>query len=134
MPVPAEFTTGQVRVKIEIENGGGGAVYIDDFAISNVRPNQIALRMLQDLGLAVYPNPIDAQSVLAFQAEKEGAYMLQFINSNGQVVATPMVEVTGAGLHQIPMSSLTKGLAKGIYLVRLSQDGSQSLPVKIIVP
>lgn len=134
MPVPAEFTTGQVRVKIEIENGGGGAVYIDDFAISNVRPNQIALRMLQDLGLAVYPNPIDAQSVLAFQAEKEGAYMLQFINSNGQLVATPIVEVTGAGLHQIPMSSLTKGLTKGIYLVRLSQDGSQSLPVKIIVP
>lgn len=75
--------------------------------------------------LSVYPNPVtDAQFTLSLGGVPAGTYVMQLVNSTGQVVSEErIVHNEAAALHRI---SLNHRVSRGLYkLVVRSEDGKK---------
>ncbi len=70
-------------------------------------------------GISIYPNPITAQSVLAFDLDRIAMVKVEVLNVLGQSLRTICNEELAAGAHVMP---LQMDLPAGIYLLRISND------------
>ena len=70
-------------------------------------------------GISIYPNPITAQSVLAFDLDRVAMVKVELLNVLGQSLRTICNEELAAGEHVMPLHI---DLPAGIYLLRISND------------
>jgi hypothetical protein len=82
--------------------------------------------------LEAYPNPFTASTSVRFRASQDGALRVIVYNVLGQPVATLYDEAAQAG--QVVERTLGgSGLAAGLYTIRLTGDGGQSLVQKVML-
>lgn len=77
---------------------------------------------------SAFPNPASADFTVSFALASSEPAMLSLIDITGRTVLSRTLTL-GAGRHILPLSG-TRGLAAGVYLVRLSQ-GDSSLTQRI---
>lgn len=83
-------------------------------------------------GLSVYPNPSAGDKLtLTFTLEDTSPVSIEFLSLSGQRVKYLENVAKMNGLHQVEMAD--PGLAKGMYLVRLIQNGKTLESTKITI-
>jgi len=116
-----------VRFKFENTSDNGNNVYIDDIRISGPvgidEPGSVALNF------EIYPNPSHGESVIHFDLQKESDTMLRLLDMTGRDVNTVINARMSAGMHSFNPGS---GLAKGVYLVELTVDGTRTVKKLIL--
>ena len=75
-------------------------------------------------GISIYPNPNNGTFVLEYEGEQSGSGFMQVVNSMGQTIYESNVEVSD-GLFSKEVK-LGDNISKGIYIVRLSINGSSN--------
>jgi hypothetical protein len=68
----------------------------------------------------VYPNPADAMVTIAFTLAKESSYSLKLIDMLGRIVQS---ETDNAVIGENTYIMNVEGIAKGIYIILLQQEG-----------
>lgn len=73
-----------------------------------------------------YPNPFNASTVIPFELNRTGEVRISVVDMLGRNVAVVQEGVLQAGLHRASWQPAA-GLASGTYLVRLEQQGRQTV-------
>ncbi|MFH0765773.1 MAG: carboxypeptidase regulatory-like domain-containing protein [Calditrichota bacterium] len=73
----------------------------------------------------VYPNPFNSTATVEFGLDQETEVQVDLYDLSGRMVETLLSGRLSAGTHRAAISA--EGLASGLYLVRLSTEGRQSL-------
>lgn len=84
---------------------------------------------LEKVSMLVYPNPANEVVNIQFIAQKEGEYRISLIDVVGKEVLTQVSELS-EGENTLTMK--TDKLAKGLYLIRISND-SQTEIAKLMI-
>ncbi len=74
--------------------------------------------------LSIYPNPVAGMLNINRANAGNGAYQLQVINNNGQVVSTSNTTVSNGTLDY---SLNTSALSGGLYMLRIMYNGEQQI-------
>ncbi|RZL97401.1 MAG: DUF1939 domain-containing protein, partial [Pedobacter sp.] len=69
-------------------------------------------------GLNVFPDPVNSSSVVKFTMETNGKAQIELFDMNGRQVQLLASKEFQPGNHVLPLQ--VKGLAKGVYLLRLT--------------
>lgn len=85
---------------------------------------------LQEKALGAYPNPFINATTLRYTLDEATHVTLVVYDVSGRKVATLVDARQSAGLHRVPFEA--KGLASGVYLVRL-KTGAKTQVEKIVV-
>jgi glycosidase len=100
----AQFTTASVATGTNI--------------ITNIR---------NGLGLKVSPNPAQDEARVDFILPGNGSFSLVLLNAQGQKIHTLLTNnLQTRGRYQVSISRYIRGLARGIYFIRLEQDGNEN--------
>ncbi len=78
-----------------------------------------------------YPNPFNPSTSISFSLQQPGHTQLVVYNLTGQRVATLYDGQLSAGLHSARFDAA--GLASGVYLYQLSQDGQPALTRRMML-
>ena len=80
-----------------------------------------------DANLSVFPNPTTDNVRITYTLVKQGSVSIKLFNLNGELVADLLNETQqGVGLQKADVS-LPSGIAKGLYMVKLSINGGQTI-------
>ena len=75
----------------------------------------------------VYPNPFNASTTIPFTLDRAGKVKIDIFDITGRSVGVQYIEplhgMYSAGTHEVVWNA--KGIASGVYLMRLSVDGGQ---------
>lgn len=126
-PDMSVFTTQQT-VKVKATNSCGSSPY-KTFKIywGSCKTDGTIEQIVEEVPnepLSVFPNPAINEVNVAFTMEEDGKYTIDFVNAIGQVVASQNDWGT-AGENMISTDVLN--FAKGIYFVRVSQNGESKV-------
>lgn len=110
-------------------SNGGNNVYLDDINISGTTAgiDDVA----GNIDFNIYPNPVDANSVIAFSLMQKQSVDIRIMDVLGREVATVFSGSLNAGEHKYTVDENAQ-LSSGIYFVKVSVDG-QSFSKKMIV-
>lgn len=123
--------TGQpnVRFKFVFDSDGGNNIYIDDINITGVTGIDAPDAGIQQF--AVYPNPLQDNSVVTFSLDDAQKVTLQLFDMSGRLVMDMYNGELGAGQHQFPIQTAEK-LTSGMYFVRLTTAEGRMVTQKLI--
>ena len=83
--------------------------------------------LAEDISIeSMYPNPVTAQSTIAYELRDEGRVEITVYDKLGNKVATLVKGVQGAGMHHARWSGLSadgNAVPNGQYYIRLSMNG-----------
>ena len=86
------------------------------------------------LDLNVYPNPVNASSVIDFNLVETADVKVDLVDLYGREVAAIVDEKNAFGPHKVDLYDRTNGLAPGVYFVRVNlNNGMHILTEKIIL-
>jgi hypothetical protein len=78
----------------------------------------------QNPGIQVYPNPVVDKVNILFDESQSGNFILQLINTTGQVVQQSQTVLSGGRSVNLP---LTVRPARGVYFLRAREINSSKL-------
>lgn len=110
-------------------SNGGNNVYLDDINISGTTTGIDDIANTMDFN--IYPNPIDANSVIAFSLMQKQNVDIRVMDVLGRQVGTVFSGSLNAGEHSYAVGENTN-LSSGIYFVNVTVDG-KSFSKKMIV-
>jgi hypothetical protein len=102
---------GKLYFRVEETDGNGAASYSE---ILVVDPNN---NSANDISYQTYPNPATNSLLFQFNSNQTGRFLLQLVNTAGQIVQQTAITLTGT--NQIRMN-LSPQPAKGLYFLRTS--------------
>ena len=108
-------------------------VTIDSLRVfSAFMPTDLEPDIGKNFGMKVYPNPIDAESVVAINARNRSGISLSVIDQNGRQLAAREWTVE-AGINQLPVAELiSETPATGVYYL-VAEDGEMKMQKRMIV-
>jgi hypothetical protein len=80
---------------------------------------------------SAYPNPFNQTTMISYQLKVAGDVILSVYDIMGQEVETLIDDYQSSGNHEITYNA--KDLVSGVYFVRLTVDGGQSMAQKIVL-
>ena len=80
----------------------------------------------------VYPNPLQASSVLSIDMPQRGNVQVDLINSQGQKLSVFFSGNLNQGKHNLPLSDKIRNLPTGVYLLRI-QSIDKMIQVKLVI-
>ena len=91
----------------------------------------VARTAVSELPTAVYANPVEARSALAYELPEAGKVTIVLLDSQGATIETLLSGPQEAGRHEVSLAAVSR-LPVGIYYVRIraGQHGSTSRVVK----
>jgi PKD repeat protein len=107
-------------------SGNADDVYIDEIEFRGLTAGKSGAGLLADSGPALpdrvslsqnYPNPFNPMTTIEFSLPRETHALLRVYDVRGQVVATLVDQVYGAGMHSVNWDA--RDAASGIYFYRL---------------
>ncbi len=113
-----------VRVRIEIEDGGGNDMYLDDINISQFFTS--VPNLSKNIDFSISPNPVDngVLSIQLLSLELNSPIEIDLIDINGRKVATVFKGNTDSKEINKSLNLNELNLNKGIYLIKVkSSDG-----------
>lgn len=118
-----------VRFKFVLDSDGGNNIYIDDINITGVTGIDAPDAGIQQF--AVYPNPLQDNSVVTFSLDDAQQVSLQLFDMSGRIVMNMYTGELSAGEHQFPVQTAEK-LSSGMYFVRLTTAEGRMVTQKLI--
>lgn len=85
----------------------------------------IAAYKNKDFNLVVFPNPANDKLNISYTLQEKGLVSVKLYNLNGDLVADLLNETQEIGM-QSTTANLPAGLAKGLYMIKLSINGEVS--------
>ncbi len=84
--------------------------------------------------LNVYPNPVKSGIVnIAIHNVDKGIYSMVLFSNDGKQIAQKQLNITTDNATLNETLALPKGIAKGVYQLRLSKEESESKIIKVVV-
>ena len=106
---------------------GHGTVYVYADTTTNSVSREPGTTTATFTLLPNYPNPFNAQTTLPFTLDRAGKVEIDIFDITGRSVGaflqTPLHGWYSAGTHEFVWNA--EGMSSGVYLLRLSVDGSQ---------
>ncbi len=108
--------------------------------LSNVKCSQVKVggvvtgirNSSQDLGLSIYPNPMDDAGVIAYTLTQNADVQIKIFDMQGRVVKSYFNGVQGAGSHVHAIETSEFKASAGLYIVNLVINGkSYNRPISI---
>ena len=129
--INSTYVTANTRFKFEYTAGAAGNdIYIDDVNISGVQG--VDNSTLDENNVALYPNPANQSSTLAYHLNAKANTKIELID----VLGKKIMEVNNAnqteGDYTIQISKQDLGLYNGIYFVKVSVDNN-TITKKLII-
>lgn len=132
------LTKPNFRVKFLVTSGNGNSIFIDDINLNGTLTNTESLTLSQANNLAVYPNPINDESVLVFDIAQSSLVNISLSNILGQKLAehnenyiSGMYDLSLMEILNINLPAGRQGLQKGVYFLTVTING-KSETLKII--
>lgn len=97
----------------------GTVTHHDLITVTRTMKNQINL----------FPNPVNDELTVDFNAEMDGTYILSFVGVSGNVVEHPVTLNKGYNRLLLPTSEL----AKGFYLLKVADENGNTLSTNKVV-
>ncbi|HNS43192.1 MAG TPA: T9SS type A sorting domain-containing protein, partial [Taishania sp.] len=97
----------------------GTVTHHDLITVTRTMKNQINL----------FPNPVNDELTVDFNAEMDGTYILSFVGVSGNVVEHPVTLNKGYNRLHLPTSEL----AKGFYLLKVADENGNTLSTNKVV-
>lgn len=113
----AFYSKPNVRIKFEFTSGGGNNLFLDDINIAG--PLGIDDATKEDIGLSLYPNPVNDMVNIHFLLDKKYEVGIKIADISGRVVYVQSAKEYAAGEVTIPVS-LTDNISSGLYLVEVT--------------
>ncbi|MDX1652884.1 MAG: M43 family zinc metalloprotease [Brumimicrobium sp.] len=131
--VTSSYWTDNFRVRFEFEADGGNNFFLDDINIYSGSSANDPLSVYEEgaelTGFEVYPNPATDEANVVFHVKSLQAAKVEVLNAMGQVVnVMNIMAETGRNLVMLD----TEGIQSGIYLVRVTTNGSQQVKRLVI--
>jgi hypothetical protein len=116
-------TTYNFRVYANCNAQAGGNVSsIATFSTSS--RNSTITNIKKGFGLKLTPNPIQSSGVLDYIVPGNGTVGITVIEANGKVVRNLFNANQNSGQYSLNISNQLNSLAKGIYIIKLTQNGN----------
>ena len=74
-------------------------------------------------GLKITPNPVRGSALLDYIVPGNGPVNISLVNAGGQLIQRLFTGVRNAGQHQLQLPRELAGLAAGMYVIRIEQNG-----------
>lgn len=133
LPLDPQYLGPATWVRFQFKSTGGNPIYLDRVRIEDANAPLASPAALARLALAVYPNPLTAETALHFTLPAAGAVAVRLTDLLGRAVAQVPARHYGAGPQVIPLPvGSGQSLAGGVYLVRLTV-GEQAFTTKVLV-
>ena len=121
---PSQADVGQIYFRIKRIDPEGNVLYsivkVVDLQQADQRP-----------GIQVYPNPVNTNILVQFDELQTGNFMLELVNSMGQIIERKQVQLSGTSLAGM---DLTHKPSSGIYFIRaVDQGNKRQFLTKVIV-
>jgi glycosidase len=102
-----------------------GEVYSESqFTTSNRNSNITAFK--DGIGIKMTPNPVGDQAVVDFAVPGTGSVSMLLFNALGQRVRNIVTGVSAPGQYQLQLRDELKALSRGIYMLRIEQNGRRN--------
>jgi len=93
--------------------------------------SRIPIRFLRN-----YPNPFNPETTISFELAQKGRTRVEIYNVKGQLIRTLLDDVLDIGSHSLVWNGrneLNSHVSSGVYLYRVSVDGSEHLSKMIMI-
>ncbi len=112
-------SSDNVRVKFEFTSGGGNMLYVDDINLGGtVGFEEISA---ETIGLKLYPNPTENNSMLSFELMESERVALYATDMMGKRIQITNAQQLAPGLHTIEISKAQLSAA-GVYMLTLEGE------------
>ena len=133
VPIPAGYLSSRFLVRFQMTSNGGNNIYLDRVAIGPA--TALASRLRASAGaLRVFPNPLTAETAVAFTLATPGPVELRLTDMLGRQMQPVTLAAGRVGQQTLPL--LPAGGARpaaGIYLVEL-RTTDQRWTCKVVIP
>lgn len=123
--VSSSYHTANFRIKFEFESSGGNNFYIDDININGMPVGLHEMMSAGAIEMVVVPNPAENQANVMFQLDTPGQVRLDLLDVVGRRVRPIHDGVLPTGIQRMALP--IEGLPSGMYMVRLTLDGSSAV-------
>ncbi len=102
--------------------GGGNVSSIATFTTTS-RNNNIS-NLKKGFGLKLTPNPVQSSGILDYIVPENGTVGITVIDANGQIIRSLFNANQSTGQYALNVTNQLNTLAKGIYIIKLTQNGN----------
>jgi PKD repeat protein len=129
--IPSTFNTGNVRFKFEYTTGAeSNNVYLDNLNITGVVGIDESSNATSSL--AIYPNPANESSTIAYHLNKKANTKVEVIDILGKAVFVQSNSGQAEGDYTVHISKQALNLESGIYFVKFSVE-DKSTTKKLVI-
>lgn len=122
--ISSSYHTANFRVKFEFESDGGNNLFIDDININGMPVGLEEMMSTGSVDMVVVPNPAEQEASVMFDLATSGQIELDLLDVVGRRIRPVHSGVLSTGIQRITLP--IDGLPGGMYMVRLTHDGSSA--------
>lgn len=125
---PASGTAYLYAAVLGVNNNGsdnGDKVKTLAYVLTPASSTDVATHNVNQVNLNVFPNPATDNVRITYTLREHGNVSIKLYNLNGELVSTLLNEMQDMGIQNTD-AHLPEGLAKGLYMVKLSVNGQLS--------
>jgi oligosaccharide 4-alpha-D-glucosyltransferase len=121
----------QLMVKVQWASQLNGILVIDGLEVMT----SFSIAEREDLRFCIYPNPVNEESRVMFNAIKGGSYKYELYNNLGQLIGNQIKNTGRPASLTYKWGELFPGdLPGGVYILRILIPGGDSLVRKVVIP
>jgi len=106
-------------------DGSGDQVATTSYTLTPASAAGIATHQSTETNLSIFPNPATDQVRISYTLRERGNVSVRLYNLNGELVADLLNQTQDIGIQNTD-AHLPEGLAKGLYMVRMTINGQAS--------
>ena len=116
---PTVSPSTPLQIRLEVNSDFGNLLYIDDFEINGIVVSLNA--ELTSGSLKVYPNPVDASSVIKLPSQRGN---IRVVSMDGRILTQKAIEAQGQEFMPFNELIANRSAAPGVYMVHWADDAS----------
>ena len=126
-----EYFSPNFRIMFEFESRLGNNIYLDDINIQASIPAGVAEVAVGASAPVLVPNPAAEGTACVFSLRTPASVQLEVWDASGRQVRAVEAGDLPAGAHRVNLG--LRGLAPGVYLVRVVENGVSGRPARLVV-
>jgi hypothetical protein len=126
-----EYFSPNFRIMFEFESRLGNNIYLDDINIQASIPAGVAELAAGASAPVLVPNPAADGTACVFSLRTAASVRLEVWDASGRQVRATDAGDLPAGAHRVNLG--LRGLAPGVYLVRMVENGVAGRPARLVV-
>lgn len=123
--ITSNFWVSNFKYRFNFEGNGGNNVFIDNINIYTNDQTSLGIQELQHTitGLELYPNPVEHELTIHFEASHSKALRVSIVDLTGKVIQKQAINAL-TGKNEVHVTTST--LAPGMYFVQVGENQSEN--------